>query len=359
MRHIAFTILVLLAGLAAAPTLHAQPAEAPVITRVFGPETATGPYKHPASATELANGDLYLVYYGGQGEYARDTTVFGARLRKGATTWEAPVPIARDPFRSVGNGVVWQAPDGLVWLFYVVRFGDTWSTSRIQAKVSRDMAQTWSDAFPLALEAGMMVRNSPIVLHDGSYLLPVYYEDGNDTESVGPRSTSRFLRYDPKTQVWESLGEIRSPRGNIQPAVVELSPGHLVAYARRGGGYGPTDNGWLVRAESRDGGRTWSEGRDSSFPNPNSAVDFLKLSSGALLLVYNDHMWKRTPLMLALSDDGDRSYPVKKALASGENSYAYPVAFQARDGRIHVVYTSDSRKVINHATFSEAWIRSR
>ena len=32
---------------------------------------------------------------------------------------------ARDPFRSVGNGVVWRAPDGLVWLFYVVRYGDT------------------------------------------------------------------------------------------------------------------------------------------------------------------------------------------------------------------------------------------
>ena len=28
---------------------------------------ATGPYKHPACLTELSNGDLYLVYYGGAG----------------------------------------------------------------------------------------------------------------------------------------------------------------------------------------------------------------------------------------------------------------------------------------------------
>ena len=218
-----------------------------MITRVFGPETATGPYKHPACLTELSNGDLYLVYYGGQGEYARDTTVFGSRLRKGETTWSAPVALARDPFRSVGNGVIWQAPDGLVWLFYVVRFGDTWGTSRIQAKVSRDMAATWSDAFPLVLEAGMMVRNRPIVLHDGSYLLPIYFEDGADTERVGPKSTSRFLRFDTKTQAWTSLGEIRSANGNIQPAVVEVAPNHLIAYSRRGGGYGPTTDGWLVR----------------------------------------------------------------------------------------------------------------
>jgi predicted neuraminidase len=187
----------------------------------------------------------------------------------------------------------------------------------------------------------------------------VYFEDGADTERVGPKSTSRFLRFDPKTQRWDTLGDIRSAGGNIQPAVAEVAPGHLIAYARRGGGYGPTTDGWLVRAESRDGGRTWTEGANSAFPNPNSAVDLLKLSSGALLLVYNDHMWKRTPLMLALSDDQDRTWPIRRALATGENSFAYPIALQARDGRIHVVYTSDSRKVINHAVLTEAWVRGR
>src|SRR5438874_1781599 len=110
------------------------------IERVFGPEIKTGPYKHPACLTELANGDLYLVYYGGEGEYATDTAVFGSRRRKGEATWSAPAIVAHDPIRSVGNGVIWQGPDGLVWLFYVVRDGETWSTSRVQFKVSRDGA---------------------------------------------------------------------------------------------------------------------------------------------------------------------------------------------------------------------------
>ena len=43
------------------------------VERIFGPEVPTGPYKHPACFTELKNGDLYLVYYGGKGEYANDT----------------------------------------------------------------------------------------------------------------------------------------------------------------------------------------------------------------------------------------------------------------------------------------------
>ncbi len=352
-RLLPLPLLLLAATLSAATTMAAGDL---TITRVFGPEVPTGPYKHPASITELDNGDLYLVYYGGEGEYARDTAVFGARRAAGQSSWSAPTAIARDPFRSVGNAVIWQAPDDVVWLFYVVRYGATWSSSRIQAKISRDRAMTWSDPFPIALEAGMMVRNRPIVLADGGYLLPVYLETGDDTEVVGAASTSRFLHFDPANRLWTERGEISSPTGNIQPAVVEVSPGHLIAYCRRGGGYGPTEAGWTVRAESRDGGRTWTEGVNSAFRNPNSALEFLKLQSGSLLLVFNDHMWKRTPLVAALSTDGDRTYAHRRTIGDADDTYAYPIGFQARDGRIHIVYTSDARKVINHAVFDEEWV---
>ena len=327
------------------------------VERVLGPEVPTGPYKHPACLTELDNGDLYLVYYGGEGEYATETAVFGARRKRGETLWSTPTPIARDPLRSVGNGVIWQAPDGLVWLFYVVRDGATWSTSRIQLKISRDRAETWSDASVLALESGMMVRNRPIVLADGSYFLPAYHETGHDTEVVGADSTSLFFRFDPKSRKWSETERIKSARGNIQPAVVELEPGHLVAYCRRGGDYSPKTIGYLVRSESRDGGRTWTEGVDAAFPNPNAAVDFLKLKSGSLLLVYNDSMTSRTPLTVALSTDGDKSYPRRKNLAQGPGDFAYPIAIEARDGTIHVVYTTERRKVIMHATFDEEWVK--
>ena len=104
-----------------------------------------------------------------------------------------------------------------MWLFYVVRYGETWSTSRIQAKVSRDGAETWSDAFMLHDRQGMMVRNRPIVLDDGDYLLPIYHETGDDTESVGADSTSLFLRYDPQTgrgrRPARSLAEGQHPAG--------------------------------------------------------------------------------------------------------------------------------------------------
>ncbi len=327
------------------------------IERLFGPEIKTGPYKHPARIEELRNGDLYVVYYGGEGEYATATGVFGSRLKAGSRKWTAPQRIACDPFRSVGNGVVWQAPDGLVWLFYVVRYGETWSTSRVQAKVSSDNAVTWSEAFPLVNEEGMMVCNKPIVLNNGDYLLPLYFEDGNNPEATGADSSGLFLHYDVTKKVWKQTGRIRSATGNIQPVAVKVRGNSLVAYCRRGGNYEPTTNGWLVRAESRDGGWTWSEGVNSQFKNPNAAVDFIKLRSGNLLLTFNDSMNDRTPLTVALSTDGDQTWPWRRNVADGPYDYGYPMSLQTRDGKIHLIFTSHDRAIVNHAVFDEEWIK--
>ena len=329
------------------------------VDRVFGPEIP-GRYKHPSSLTELPNGDLFLVYHGGKGEYSDDTAVFGSRKPREGGSWEPPRVVADTPDRGEGNAVIWQAPDRLVWLFYVTRYGPTWSTSRIKAKfasVDEGGVMTWSEpAATIASEPGMMVRNRPIVLGDGSYLLPIYHEVSEDTEWVGPESTGLFLKYDPAVKTWRQTGRIRSPRGSIQPAPVELAPGKIVSYCRRGGGYGPSTDGYLVRAESHDGGETWTTGRDSGFPNPNAAVDFIKLRSGNLLLAYNDSMSDRTPLTVALSTDGDRSYRYRRNIAEGSGSFSYPCVVQTSDGRIHCVFTSDERTVVRHAVFEEDWV---
>ncbi len=324
-----------------------------IVRKVFGPEVPTGKYKHPSSFDELDNGDLYLAYYGGAGEYSSGTVVYGARLKKGSSHWSQPKRIAGNPFRSLGNPVVWQGPDGLVWLFYVTRFGDTWSTSRIKVKISRDGAVSWSDSALLTIEPGTMVRAHPIVLQTGEYLLPIYHETGHDTELVGPGTTSFFLRYNPSNKKWSSSKRIRSDHGNLQPAVAQVDDRHLIAYCRRGGGYEPTTEGYLIRSESRDGGHTWGKGTNSSFPNPNSAVDFIKLRSGRLLLVYNHNMNDRTPLTAALSSDNGKTFPHRMNIAAGQGSFAYPTVVQTRIGKIHVTFTSQERTQINHAIFNE------
>ena len=67
------------------------------MVRYFREEMPTGRYKHPTSIDQLANGDLYLVYYGGEGEYADGTAVYGSRLVKGREKWSPPEQIAEHP----------------------------------------------------------------------------------------------------------------------------------------------------------------------------------------------------------------------------------------------------------------------
>ena len=332
------------------------------IEKVFGPETQTGQYKHPSSLTELKNGDLFLAYYGGQGEYAVETSVFGARLAKsskGSKAWTKPEAIARNPFHSMGNPVVWEAPDGVVWLFFVVRPGATWSTSRIMAKISGDGAHTWSEPFVITWEAGTMVRSRPIILGDGSYLLPIYHETGADTEFTAPDTSSLFLRFDPVRKEWTESNRVRSRMGNLQPAVVQVSETHLLALCRRGGDYEPGNDGNVVRTESHDGGKTWSAGVETEFPNPNAAVELIRLRNGHLLFVYNNSANDRTPLTAAISIDGGRTFPYQRNIAEGEGDFAYPTALESQDGVIHITYTSDERTVIRHAILREEAILTK
>jgi predicted neuraminidase len=128
-----------------------------------------------------------------------------------------------------------------------------------------------------------------------------------------------------------------------------------VAFCRRGGNYDGQPDGWMVRTESHDGGKTWSPGADSEFPNPNAAVDFLRLQSGHHLLVYNRSFSDRTPLSVALSTDGAKTFPHRRDLiAEPKGDYGYPTAIQTRDGKIRIIYTSDERTVVRQAVFTEA-----
>lgn len=327
-------------------------ADAIKVERVIGDEFP-GKYKHPASITELANGDLLVAYYGGGGEYEDDSKVWAMRRPAGAAEWGTPVVIADTPFLAEGNPVVWQAPDGLVWLWFVQRYGETWSDSRIHAKVSRDGAQTWSDSFVVAFEKGMMVRAKPIVLNSGNYLLPIYHETGNDREVVGSDTTSLFLNYDPKAHTFAESGRITSRIGNLQPSVAQIDDNYLIAYCRRAGGYEPREDAWLVRSESRDGGKTWAEGTETKFPNPNAATDFMRLGSGSLLLVYNDSKTDRSKLTLALSTDNDKTYKHKYQIPNKSDDLAYPYLIQGKDETIHLLFT-DARATIYLASFKEA-----
>jgi len=348
--------------------------------------TAVGPdipgtYKHAASACELAGGEILLAYYSGSGEYGRDTAIYATKLNRQTGLWSRPRIVADEPRRAEGNPVLWRAPDGRIWLFYPVRHGDTWATARLAVKLSADEGTSWTAAAAPTDEPGFMTRARPITLADGSCLLPADLNPSTDPEFVSAESGSLFFRSDDGLQSWEATEIIHSRLGNHQPAVARVSgvrgsgvrgqesgvrgsgetdsrpltpdSWHLVAYCRRGGDYFGREDGRLVRTESFDGGRTWSPGEETDFPNPNSPVDFVRLQSGHLLLAYNDSASRRSPLSVALSTDGTRTWHPPVDIIRGELSYSYPCILQTSDGIIYLFFTAGARSHIKYAVFTE------
>lgn len=95
---------------------------------------------------------------------------------------------------------------------------------------------------------------------------------------------------------------------------------------------------------------------DDGVPNPNAAIDLIKLDNGHLALIYNDSFdGERMPLTMRISTDGGQTWPVAHELVNkpGDDA-AYPYVIQTADGKIHGVFTSQGRSVVNHFTLDEA-----
>ncbi|MFQ5856381.1 MAG: exo-alpha-sialidase, partial [Anaerolineae bacterium] len=146
-------------------------------------------------------------------------------------------------------------------------------------------------------------------------------------------------------------GHRSTPAGNIHPCVVPLSDDRLLAFMRTGG-----EGGYIWRTTSADGGHSWETPIPTPLPNPNSGLDLLRLKSGALVLAFNNSSRRRTPLCVALSDDEGLTWSHMQVLEDEEGEFSYPTLIQARNGRIHGVYTW-RRQFIQYVEFDEAWLR--
>jgi alpha-L-fucosidase len=148
---------------------------------------------------------------------------------------------------------------------------------------------------------------------------------------------------------WSECQRLSVSVGIIQPALAPLPDGRLLMLLRSRGGV-------IYAARSLDASADrWTPPEPTTLPNPNSAVELLGLSGGALLSVFNPSPRRRTPLRVALSEDGHTWTPWRDLeIADGE--FSYPTAIQTADGLIHVLYTHHCR-TIAHASFDEAWLR--
>lgn len=298
-------------------------------------ETAPYPSAHAATIVETTNGDLVASWFGGTRERNPDVGIWVSKRKK--DKWTEAVEVANgiqnDTLRyPTWNPVLYQVPKGDLLLFYKV--GPSPSTWWGMLMKSSDNGDTWSS--PEKLPEGYLgpIKNKPVLLENGTLLLPSSTEENG--WNLRMESTPDFGKS------WNIMDTI--PKGNdkinaIQPSVLFHEDGKLQQVGR-------TRNRKLFSTWSEDNGKTWSDIELLNMPNNSSGTDAVTMSNGQHALIYN-HVWPdegktkgiRSPLNIAISDDGINWNASLVLEDSRISQYSYPAIIQGSDGMLHCVYT--------------------
>ena len=328
-------------------------APAQIFTSTSVSTEATTPVQHGSSIIELDDGSLLVSWYAGRSEAGRDSRILLRRSTTGGANWEptqtvvVPGECATESWfsnKSVGNTVLFQDTENVVWLFYAaVQFGG-WSGAHIDYKTSRDRGRTWSESHRLTDKLGDLPRSKPIALGSDDIFLPL--------------SHSALRKYCGAMRLEVSDGKIAkkvlSPIAGKEyshPTFVALDSNRVLA---------------LLRARRRDGkvqgaffdvsNNTWSKPQVTNLLNPNSAIDAVRFDGGQILLAYNDNARYRNPLSIAISDDGINFRKLRDIENEPGQEFFYPSLIRARDGTFYLTYTWHYCSIIKCIHFDAQWL---
>jgi predicted neuraminidase len=366
---------------------------------------ASGVQSHAANLSTLPDGSLACVWFGGTQEGLSDICVWFSHLPAGSNAWSAPVRLSFDEARSEQNPILFNAPDGTLWLIHTAQRAGHQDTAVVRCRTSADGGQTWDTPRDLLPDSGLFVRQPPVVRRDGAWLLPVFrcralpglrWSGDNDDSML-------YISHD-QGRTWTTR-EVANSLGCVHMNIVPGSngPEHLLAFYR---------SRWadrVYRNVSTDGGETWSAPQPTAVPNNNSSIQVIRLASGRLAMVCNpvgaEHaqerrvslydeieseddaanplpeahassnagqrlaFWgtPRAPMALMLSEDDGLTWPMRRDLECGDGycmtnnsaeqrnrELSYPSIHQTADGTLQVAYTHH-RQHIRHVRCQEAW----
>jgi len=304
-----------------------------IITNEFIFEKAPYPECHAATIAETKQG-LVAAWFGGTKERNPDVCIWVSRLVNGKWTEAINVAngIQNDTLRyACWNPVLYQVSGGDLLLFY--KIGPSPAKWKGFFRSSKDGGITWSAQ--QALPNGILgpVKNKPVTLKNGDILSP------SGTENDGAKV--HFELSSDKGKTWRVIGPLNDGKTvkALQPTILFHRGDSLQMLCR-------TQNRAIYESWSADNGNTWSPLDKTSLPNNNSGIDGVTLKDGRQLLVYNHVLppgnlakGARTPLNVAVSNDGKTWYAALILEDSPISQYSYPSVIQTADGLVHIVYT--------------------
>lgn len=295
-----------------------------------------GLYCHAPTLLQRSSGELLAAWYAYPDEEHIDASLVLARRKAGQSQWDPGRGVLDIFDYSVGNPVLFEDPSGTTWLLFVVLKGNYWNDAVLQGSYSTDGGNSWSAPITLWHSPGMMIRHPPVLLADGSLLLPAYDEPSRQTVLLASHSPHRQ---------WTEVYRFADPP-LIQGALMHLAPRELVLFFR------PTaEPRQIWRSRSDDSGTTWSTPVRTPLPTPYSGIAAF-LVRGQIAVVYNHTTaHHRQPLSISRSRDGGVTWSDPWHFEAVPQEVCYPSFLCDRNECIHGVYTYN-RRMIKYVSFS-------
>jgi predicted neuraminidase len=298
---------------------------------------------HASTLAQTKDG-LAAAWFGGTAEGNKDVGIWLSLAADGK--WSAPAEVATgvQPDGSrlpCWNPVLFQMPAGALRLFYKVGPNPRGWWGLVME--SEDGGKSWSP--PRRLPAGFLgpIKDKPVLLPSGTLLC------ASSTEDAGWRV--HIERTSDGGNTWSKTEPLNDPKtfGLIQPSILNHASAGIQVLCR-------SQQKWIVESWSHDDGKTWGNFAATTLPNPNSGIDAVVMKDGRSLLVYNHTAAGRSPLNIAVSEDG-KTWKSGPILETEPGEYSYPAVIQTSDGLVHISYTW-KRQRIKHVVVDPAKLES-
>ena len=273
----------------------------------------------------MPDGGLVCLHYaGGPREPHDDNIVLITRSDDDGDTWTEAEVIFDHPHRGVWCTELFVEAGTPCAFVHTLEAASSYCDLHTYRSWTHDSGRTWTEPASLPGSNCHVSTRQGIVLSDGAWLFPVYWQEQvsgfawarqPDGRSVSPNRDWPF-----RCGVMRSVdsGESFTQHGYIahadvtlwEPNVQEVGEGRLIMLMRAEGA------GSLWRSDSCDGGLSWSEPHPTDTPNPSTKLTLLE-HEGALILVNNPNPVKgeRKPLELWVSHDRGATWPTQVKLA--------------------------------------------
>lgn len=327
---------------------------------------------HAPTLIETADGGMLCAWFAGSFEGRGDISIVVSKLAPETQTWSVPVTVSEGKDRSEQNPSFFRAPDGQIWLIYTSQESrqegkdNMQFTSIIMVQKTADEGQKWSKPEVLFENEGTFGRQGIQILSNGRWIYSTWLcEDSAEGLTNDP---TEFLVSDDTGKTWR---HVRMPgsNGRVHANVVEVEPGHLVAFMRS------RFADFVYNSESFDFGDSWNVPKATVLPNNNASISAVKLATGEIVLAYNVSSapnaefgkvsWPglRNPLGVSVSEDFGKTWPIGRILEAAEgyigeenrtnnSQHEYPTIYQDSQGVLHLVYAYRNRICIKYVRFT-------